>query len=397
LGQETVGFSRFGEYLCGAILKRQILKNPIFFFLLFLLVSLTIQAKGDGPEIKSVELEGASSKNESPYDPTEDIMHHISDSYGWHLFDWKGHSISVPLPVILFTEKGLVTFMSSSFHHDHEGKHVVETQGYRFVNYHEKIYYASSSPNNHGAFVNVSKESHTIENKQPIDISITKNVASLLLSAILILWLFLSMARFYKKQDGHSSPKGVASFMEPIVVFVRDEIAKNNIGRHYDRFVPLLLTFFFFIWINNVLGLIPIFPGGANLTGNIAVTMVLALVVMVVTNLNGNKNYWSHIFWMPGVPVAVKPLLAVVEFIGIFTKPFSLMIRLFANITAGHIIVLSLISLIFIFETVLVSPVSVLLTLFISVLEILVTALQAYIFTLLTALYIGAALQEEHH
>jgi F-type H+-transporting ATPase subunit a len=373
------------------------LKNPIFFFLLFLFVSLTIQAKGDGPEIKSVELEGASSKNESPYDPTEDIMHHISDSYGWHLFDWKGHSISVPLPVILFTEKGLVTFMSSSFHHDHEGKHVVETQGYRFVNYHEKIYYASSSPNNHGAFVNVSKESHTIENKQPIDISITKNVASLLLSAILILWLFLSMARFYKKQDGHSSPKGVASFMEPIVVFVRDEIAKNNIGRHYDRFVPLLLTFFFFIWINNVLGLIPIFPGGANLTGNIAVTMVLALVVMVVTNLNGNKNYWSHIFWMPGVPVAVKPLLAVVEFIGIFTKPFSLMIRLFANITAGHIIVLSLISLIFIFETVLVSPVSVLLTLFISVLEILVTALQAYIFTLLTALYIGAALQEEHH
>jgi|TARA_B100001059_G_scaffold161488_1_gene161048 F-type H+-transporting ATPase subunit a len=397
LGQETVGFSRFGEYLCSAILKSQILKNPIFFFLLFLSVSLTIQAKGDGPEIKSVELEGGSSKNESPYDPTEDIMHHISDSYGWHLFDWKGHSISVPLPIILFTEKGLVTFMSSSFHHDHEGKHVVETQGYRFVNYHEKIYYASSSPNNHGAFVNVSKKPHTIENKQPIDISITKNVASLLLSAILILWLFLSMARFYKKQDGHSSPKGVASFMEPIVVFVRDEIAKNNIGRHYNRFVPLLLTFFFFIWINNVLGLIPIFPGGANLTGNIAVTMVLALVVMVVTNLNGNKNYWSHIFWMPGVPVAVKPLLAVVEFIGIFTKPFSLMIRLFANITAGHIIVLSLISLIFIFETVLVSPVSVLLTLFISVLEILVTALQAYIFTLLTALYIGAALQEEHH
>ncbi len=259
LGQETVGFSRFGEYLCSAILKSQILKNSIFFFLLFLSVSLTIQAKGDGPEIKSVEPDGASSKNESPYDPTEDIMHHISDSYGWHLFDWKGHSISVPLPVILFTEKGLVTFMSSSFHHDHEGKHVVEAQGYRFVNYHEKIYYASSSPNNHGAFVNVSKESHSIENKQPIDISITKNVASLLLSAILILWLFLSMARFYKKQDGHSSPKGVASFMEPIVVFVRDEIAKNNIGRHYDRFVPLLLTFFFFIWINNVLGLIPIF------------------------------------------------------------------------------------------------------------------------------------------
>lgn len=145
------------------------------------------------------------------------------------------------------------------------------------------------------------------------------------------------------------------------------------------------------------MGLVPLFPGGANVTGNIAVTMVLAIIVMIVTNINGNKNYWSHIFWMPGVPVAVKPLLAVVEFIGIFTKPFSLMIRLFANITAGHIIVLSLISLIFIFETALVSPVSVLLTLFISVLEILVTALQAYIFTLLTALYIGAAMHEEHH
>tara|TARA_B100000497_G_C7694777_1_gene423867 strand:+ start:1764 stop:2927 length:1164 start_codon:yes stop_codon:yes gene_type:complete len=379
------------------ILKSQILKNQIFFFLLFFFTSLLIQAKGDIAETKSVEVESSTSKGEDSYDPTEDIMHHISDSHGWHLFDWKGHSVSVPLPVILYTEKGLVTFLSSAFHHDYEGKHVVEAQGHRLVNYHEKIYYASSSSNSHGAFVNVNKESHVVENAKPIDISITKNVASLILSAILILWLFLSMARFYKKQEGHSSPKGIAAFMEPIVVFVRDEIAKNNIGKHYKRFVPLLLTFFFFIWINNVLGLIPIFPGGANLTGNIAVTMVLALVVMIVTNFNGNKNYWAHIFWMPGVPVAVKPLLAVVEFIGIFTKPFSLMIRLFANITAGHIIVLSLISLIFIFETVLVSPVSVLLTLFISVLEILVTALQAYIFTLLTALYIGAALHEEHH
>jgi F-type H+-transporting ATPase subunit a len=185
--------------------------------------------------------------------------------------------------------------------------------------------------------------------------------------------------------------------VEPLVVFVRDDIAKNNIGPHYARFVPMLLTIFFFIWINNLMGLIPFFPGGANVTGNIAVTMVLALVTFVVTNVNGNKHYWSHIFWMPGLPVAVKPLLAIVEFIGIFTKPFSLMIRLFANITAGHIIVLSLVSLVFIFETVWVSPASVLLTLFISILELLVAALQAYIFTLLTALYIGAAMHEEHH
>jgi F-type H+-transporting ATPase subunit a len=182
-----------------------------------------------------------------------------------------------------------------------------------------------------------------------------------------------------------------------LVVFVRDDIAKNNIGPHYKRFVPMLLTMFFFIWINNLLGLVPFFPGGANVTGNIAVTMVLAIVTFVVTNVNGNKHYWGHILWMPGLPVMVKPLLAIVEFIGIFTKPFSLMIRLFANITAGHIIVLSLVSLVFIFETVWVSPAAVLLTLFISVLELLVAALQAYIFTLLTALYIGAAMHEEHH
>ena len=181
------------------------------------------------------------------------------------------------------------------------------------------------------------------------------------------------------------------------MVFVRDDIAKNNIGPHYKKFVPLLLTIFFFIWVNNLMGLVPFFPGGANVTGNIAVTMVLAFVAFVVTNFNGKRHYWNHILWMPGLPVPVKPLLAVVEIIGIFTKPFSLMIRLFANITAGHIIVLSLVSLIFIFETLWVSPVSVLLTLFISVLELLVTALQAYIFTLLTALYLGAALQEEHH
>lgn len=181
------------------------------------------------------------------------------------------------------------------------------------------------------------------------------------------------------------------------MVFVRDDIAKNNIGPDYKRFVPLLLTIFFFILINNMLGLVPLFPGGANVTGNIAVTMVLAVVAFLVTNFNGNKHYWQHIFWMPGLPVLIRPLLTIVEFIGIFTKPFSLMIRLFANITAGHIIVLSLVSLVFIFETVWVSPVSVLLTLFISVLELLVAALQAYIFTLLTALYIGAAVHEEHH
>jgi len=333
---------------------------------------------------------------EEGFNPSEVIMHHIADSHGWHLFDWNDHPVSIPLPVILYTDQGLVLFSSARFEHDQEGKVVVEEGGQRFVNVHNKIYYASEEANEEGVWAEVNHETHEVTNASPLDFSITKNVASLLFGATLILILFFSAARSYKKNP-NGAPRGLAGFVEPLVVFVRDDIAKNNIGHHYKRFVPLLLTIFFFIWINNLLGLVPFFPGGANVTGNIAVTMVLAVVVFVVTNVNGNKHYWGHIFWMPGLPVAVKPLLAIVEFIGIFTKPFSLMIRLFANITAGHIIVLSLVSLVFIFETVWVSPASVLLTLFISVLELLVAALQAYIFTLLTALYIGAAMHEEHH
>jgi len=350
----------------------------------------------DSVHLLHAENHAEDSHLEEGFNPSEVIMHHIADSHGWHLFDWNDHPVSIPLPVILYTDQGLVLFSSSRFEHDQEGKVVVEEGGQRFVNVHNKIYYASEEANEEGVWAEVNHDTHEVTNESPLDFSVTKNVASLLFGATLILILFLSAARSYKKNP-NGAPRGLAGFVEPLVVFVRDDIAKNNIGHHYKRFVPLLLTIFFFIWINNLLGLVPFFPGGANVTGNIAVTMVLAVVVFVVTNVNGNKHYWGHIFWMPGLPVAVKPLLAIVEFIGIFTKPFSLMIRLFANITAGHIIVLSLVSLVFIFETVWVSPASVLLTLFISVLELLVAALQAYIFTLLTALYIGAAMHEEHH
>jgi F-type H+-transporting ATPase subunit a len=338
----------------------------------------------------------ATESEEAVFNPNEMIMHHIADSHGWHIVDWNDKEIGIPLPVILWTNEGLVVFSSSLFHHDSEGKHVAEAGGQRFVNLHEKIYYASDAPNEHGVYAQADPVTHEVANAKPLDISITKNVASLFVSVVIILVLFIRAARSYVKNSG-AAPRGLAGFVEPLVVFVRDDIAKNNIGPHYKKFVPLLLTIFFFIWVNNLMGLVPFFPGGANVTGNIAVTMVLAFVAFVVTNVNGNRHYWKHILWMPGLPVAVKPLLAVVEIIGIFTKPFSLMIRLFANITAGHIIVLSLVSLVFIFETVWVSPVSVLLTLFISVLELLVAALQAYIFTLLTALYLGAAMQEEHH
>ena len=334
----------------------------------------------------------ATEPEEAIFNPNEMIMHHIADSHGWHIMDWNDKEIGIPLPVILWTREGLVVFSSSLFHHDIEGRHVAEAGGQRFINLHEKIYYASDAPNEHGVYAQADAATHEVANAKPWDISITKNVASLLVSVVIILVLFIGAARSYAK-NGAAAPRGLAGFVEPLVVFVRDDIAKNNIGPHYKKFVPLLLTIFFFIWVNNLMGLVPFFPGGANVTGNIAVTMVLAFVAFVVTNVNGNRHYWKHILWMPGLPVAVKPLLAIVEIIGIFTKPFSLMIRLFANITAGHIIVLSLVSLVFIFETVWVSPVSVLLTLFISVLELLVAALQAYIFTLLTALYLGAALQ----
>lgn len=338
---------------------------------------------------------------EEEFNVNEMIMHHIKDNHSWHILDYENdlgesHAVSVPLPVILWTNDGLVTFMSSAFHHDETGHHIAEVNGQRFINVHDKIYYASEVQNAHGGWYE-EHDGHPT-NAMPMDFSITKNVLSLLLAATLLLLIFFSTAKFYKK-NGAAAPKGLASFMEPLIVFVRDDIAKDNIGgKHYERFVPFLLTLFFFIWLNNLMGLVPFFPGGANLTGNIAVTMVLALFTFFVVNMNGNKAYWGHIFWMPGVPVFVRPILAIVEFVGIFTKPFALMLRLFANITAGHILVLSLIGLIFILQSAAVSALSIPLTLFISTLELLVAALQAYIFAMLTALFIGAAVAEhEHH
>jgi F-type H+-transporting ATPase subunit a len=213
---------------------------------------------------------------------------------------------------------------------------------------------------------------------------------------VIILLIFITVGRSYRK--GNGVPSGLASFMEPLVLFVRDDIAIPNIGKKADRFLPYLLTVFFFIWINNLIGLVPFFPGSSNLTGNISFTITLAIITFLITNLNGNKDYWKHIFATPGVPVWLAPIMIPVELMGIFAKPIALLIRLFANITAGHIIILSLISLIFIFKTVMIAPVSVGFVLFMNVLELLVAALQAYIFTLLSALFIGMAVAEhEHH
>lgn len=307
---------------------------------------------------------------------TDFIMHHVQDAHEWH-FATIGHThISIPLPVILYESgHGLHFFMSSDFVDEHHNK--IEKNGFYF--------------DDHG-HLKASDESKVF-----YDISITKNVASLFISVILLFWVFLSISKKYR-QDPLKAPKGLQSVFEPIIIFIRDEIARPNIGeKKHEKFMPYLLSVFFFIWFNNLLGLL---PGAANLTGNIAVTLTLALFTFVITTFSGSKDYWKHIFNTPGVPWWLKlpiPIMPVVEFIGILTKPFSLMIRLFANITAGHIIILSLIALVFIFESVYVGPVTVLFGLFMNFLELLVAFIQAFVFTLLSAIYFGMAVEEHEH
>lgn len=301
------------------------------------------------------------------FDPGAMITHHIGDDYIWHFFD--GHYGTLYLPVILYTDQGLEIFSSSNFYDEHHNQ--VEYNGYKME---------------HGHIA-------ALDGSHPLDFSITKNVASLFISAFLLLVVFFVVAKGYKNPK--KAPKGIQSFFEPIIIFIRDEIAIPNIGeKQHKRFLPFLLTLFFFIWFNNLLGLM---PGGANLTGNISVTFVLACIVLIITLFSTKKYYWQHIFATPGVPWPVMIILIPIELVGILTKPFSLMVRLFANITAGHIIILSLFSLIFIFESMAVAPVSVAFAIFMNFLELFVALLQAYVFTLLSAMYFGSAVEEAHH
>src|SRR6476659_3904517 len=351
--------------------KNSSLKAVFALFILFL--SFNSFAK---QEIDTVKTEIEAEHHEEKFDPTSTILEHIGDSHSFHLW---GHT-SMPLPVILITPAGLDIFSSSNLMDEHF-ELVSFTRKYTYLNEEEHIKVL-------GADGKIDEELSS----EVYDFSITKNVFALFLSVTIILIIFISVAGSYKKRVG-KAPKGLQSWLEPIIVFVRDDIARPNIGYKFERFMPLLLTIFFFIWINNLLGLIPIFPGSANVTGNIAITMVLASIVLIVVNINGNRYYWGHIF-KPDVPFWLLPIMWVVEIIGIISKPFALMIRLFANITAGHIIVLSLISLIFIFKTAWMSLASVPFVLFMDVLELLVAFLQAFIFTMLTALFIGTAVEE---
>ncbi len=329
------------------------------------------------PAFASVQ-KNATNTTHKDFDPTPVIMEHIGDSHSWPFVFPLVAEKPIPLPVILYTDKGMEVFSSSKI--TPEGT-VYAGNYYSYKLQEKKIKIVDATGK--------ADEKATV-----YDFSITRNVVSMFMTITVLLIVFLSVSSTYKKRAG-KAPKGLQSFLEPLILFVRDDIAIPNLGIKYVRFMPLLLTIFFFILINNLFGMIPFFPGGFNLTGNIAVTMVLSVIILLVVNLNGNKHYWKHIF-MPN-PWWLFPIMIPVEIVSIFSKPIALMIRLFANITAGHIVILSLISLIFIFGTLWISPVSIVFVVFMDMIELLVAFLQAYIFTLLSALFIGMAVEEHHH
>ncbi|WP_162126784.1 F0F1 ATP synthase subunit A [Flavobacterium phycosphaerae] len=315
------------------------------------------------------------------------VKHHLLDSHDFTLFSYgeggEKH-FGFPLPVILW-DNGIHFFSSSKFHH---GEEVAESNGnYYKINHHDgKIYKTDAE----GTF---TEEKGHVTNAKPIDFSITKNVLMILIVGLIMFLLFAGLGKSYKKNG--SIAKGAGRFFEPIILYVRDDIAIPNIGeKHYKKYMSFLLTIFFFIWFLNMFGLTPL---GVNITGNIAVTASLAILTYLITTFTAKKDYWKHIFWMPGVPVPMKFILAPIELLGTIIKPFSLTIRLYANMLAGHVVLMTLISLMYKFNSPIGSPLAFLLAFVLSMLEVLVALLQAYIFTMLAALYFGSAVEEHHH
>lgn len=366
-------------------------------FSLFLLIS-----KGAFAQEKHEKTGGNEPKEEKKtFNANEVIFGHVLDAHEFHFFSWTGddgekHHASLPLPVLLYSpQKGFSVFMSSNFHHGHE-----TYKGFRLLT-DEAIVEEKLDPKKYiaGKIVAVNEAGEIDEMVKVYDFSLTRNVVQMLLALTLLVVIMLSIAKKYRKGQGvTSAPKGMQSLIEPIITFIRDEVAKPNLGNRYKKYFPYLITVFFFILVNNLLGLI---PGSANVTGNIAFTLVLSVLSFIIIMFSTNKHYWAHIF-NPPVPMGVKPILIPVEILGIFTKPFALMIRLFANMIAGHIIIISLISLIFIFGALSsvigwgFSPLSVAFVVFIYFIEILVAFLQAYIFTYLSAVFIGQAFEGSH-
>ena len=330
------------------------------FFALSLTIILPVSAKDE----QGHDNQNSASENAPKLKISTVIIEHVMDNHIWHLFD--GHYGTLYLPVVVYTtERGLDFFSSRNLFDEHHSE--ITYNGYKLE--HNKIY---------------------LQDKEVTDLSITKNVSMLFINAGLLIIVLTSVAKAYRRNTG-KAPTGIQSFIEPVVLFVKDEIVKPNIGPKYEKYLPYLLTLFFFILFGNLLGLL---PGAANLTGNIAVTMTLAMFTFFITNVSGNKSYWMHILWTPGVPLPLRFIILPVEIIGIFTKPFSLMIRLFAAITAGHIVLLSLVGVTFIFRSWLVGIGSSVFVLFISLIELLVAGIQAYVFTLFSSLYIGMAVKD---
>jgi len=321
----------------------------------------------DGINKAEQEIEHNLEHSEEKFDIGKMIMHHIADSHEWEF----SHGVTLPLPVILYSaDRGIEVFSSAKFNNEHH-----EYNGYHLIHGDSEV-------------IKPVDESRTV-----YDFSITKNVASMLLSAVILILVFTSIGRSYQQNRG-KAPKGFQSAMEVVILFIRDDVVKPNVGPKYEKYLPYLLTLFFFILINNILGLL---PGSANLTGNIAVTMTLALLTFIVVHLNANGNYYKHLVSPPGVPLPLLIIMIPVEIVGVFMKPFSLMVRLFANMTAGHIILLSLFGLIFIFQSFAIAPVISLFALFLNFIEIMVAFIQAFIFTLLSSMYIGSAIEEHGH
>jgi F-type H+-transporting ATPase subunit a len=360
-----------------------------------------VSAQGDehkpnANETKQEEEQDAEKKK--GFNASEVIFGHVLNAHEFHFLDIGDHPVTIPLPVILYSpQRGLTTFMSSKFEHGHKAN-----EGYAILTEHNIAEWKLDPAKNYiGDIVGVNESGEVDAAVKVYDLSLTRNVVQMLLALILFTWIMLRIAKRYKSGIGvTSAPKGSQSLLEPVITFVRDEVAKPNLGHKATKYLPYLLTVFFFILINNIVGLI---PGTANVTGNIAFTAVLGVISFVVILFSSNKHYWGHIFNPPGVPLGVKFILVPVEFLSVFIKPFALIIRLFANMVAGHIIIICLISLIFIFGQLNplagwgASPLAIGFTVFIYLIEVLVAFLQAFIFTMLTAVFIGQAFEGEHH
>jgi len=368
-------------------------QKKIFFFLSFVLFFssfLIAQKHHSGAE--------SDSEVNTDQEVKDYILHHIKDSHDFTLWSYTDDSgsrkhVGFSLPVIIWSSEGLVSFMSSKFHHNDDGHTLVKKNGLTFAKVHSKIYELDKNE----TAIQFDKDHHPINAHKVLDFSITKSVFGVLLAGILMFLGFTSLARQYKRK---SIPTGFARVLEPLVIYVRDEIAKPNIGeKKYRKFTGYLLTVFFFIWILNLLGLTPL---GFNVTGQLAITAALAIFTLVIYIFNGNAGYWKHMLWMPGVPVLIRPVLAIIELAGaLLIKPFSLLVRLFANISAGHIVVMSLIAIMVTMKASMgavgATLLSFILSLFITLIEVLVAFLQAYIFTMLSALFIGMAVEDHDH